>query len=382
MIAYESDGQPILDLHTRPINQGDLRIADTFVDVVSAYNLALTPQIHPDGMGQSDHASFWQVGYPAILAIEDGDDFTPYYHTVDDTLETLNLDYFTDFVKASLGTLSHMGCMLGTVSGVVQDVDSGLPLSGVRVEALENGLVMKSTTSTLSGDYTLDLVLGSYTLRASHPGYMPLSIADVAVQGALTTTIDFSLEAHEPISSTDFIFQPQPAQVGEPVIFTGTVSGGSPPIAYAWDFGDGKQGTGQVVEHIFGLEEIYTVVMTATNGAGSITAAHDIEVEGSCIPIEGLAFTFLPTEPMVNDVVYFTASVSTGTHPIFYDWNFGDGTISNGAVVTHTFPSNLSLQSYNITLTGDSLCSSPQSVNKMVVLQPYQAFFPFLAKDR
>jgi len=111
MIAYNSDSLPRLDLHTRLKNGADLAIANLFSDVVAAYQLDLEPQIFQDGMGYSDHDSFWDYGFPAILAIEDDDDFTPYYHTVNDTLATLNLNYFTDFVKASLGTLAHMGCL-------------------------------------------------------------------------------------------------------------------------------------------------------------------------------------------------------------------------------------------------------------------------------
>ena len=56
----------------------------------------------------SDNASFWNRGYAAILAIEDDDDLTPYYHTTSDTLATLNMPYFTTFARASLGTLLHL----------------------------------------------------------------------------------------------------------------------------------------------------------------------------------------------------------------------------------------------------------------------------------
>jgi hypothetical protein len=62
----------------------------------------------------SDNKSFWDKGYAAILAIEDyyGDE-TPYYHTSGDTLSTLNMAYYTDFVKASLATFVHLtGCLI------------------------------------------------------------------------------------------------------------------------------------------------------------------------------------------------------------------------------------------------------------------------------
>ena len=50
---------------------------------------------------RSDNTSFWNQGYPAILAIEDyeGHDFTPAYHTTTDRLSTLDMDYLTTSSK-------------------------------------------------------------------------------------------------------------------------------------------------------------------------------------------------------------------------------------------------------------------------------------------
>jgi len=115
MISYDGSGGPDLRLHTRlTSNPGypvDLAIANTFIDVVNAYGLSgnLSPIIDADGITQSDHSAFWNNGYPAILGIEEHDyDITPYYHTTSDTVSTLNMTYFTNFVKASIGTAAHL----------------------------------------------------------------------------------------------------------------------------------------------------------------------------------------------------------------------------------------------------------------------------------
>jgi PKD repeat protein len=115
MIAWDDIGLPVLRLHTRtpsnPGYAGDKAIADMFVDVVNIYSLDadLSPVIDADGISASDHSSFWSKGYSAILAIEDDeDDFNDYYHTVNDSLDKLNLAYFTNYVKASLGTVAHL----------------------------------------------------------------------------------------------------------------------------------------------------------------------------------------------------------------------------------------------------------------------------------
>ena len=111
MIAYNSTGSaPILDLHARTDLPATVTLANLFADVAGAYVLDLAPEvlINQSTGDYSDNASFWDHGYPAILAIEDDDDLTPYYHTTSDTLASLNLPYFTAFAKASLGTFLHL----------------------------------------------------------------------------------------------------------------------------------------------------------------------------------------------------------------------------------------------------------------------------------
>ncbi len=119
MIAYENLGAPVVSLHTRPSwNPGhaaDREIAQTFVDVVGLYGLgaALAPVVVADGMPWSDHSSFWNRGYAALLAIEDDNDFNPYYHTTADTVDKLDAAYFTAFVKASVATAAHLAVPTG-----------------------------------------------------------------------------------------------------------------------------------------------------------------------------------------------------------------------------------------------------------------------------
>jgi Zn-dependent M28 family amino/carboxypeptidase len=128
MIGYNSDSAPIIDLHARSWLPDSVALANLFNDVVTAYELDLTPHILVDyALGNySDNKSFWDQGFAAILAIEDDDDFTPYYHTTNDRLSTLDLTYFAEAVKAAVATTVHMsGClMLPTPTGA----DSLLPL--------------------------------------------------------------------------------------------------------------------------------------------------------------------------------------------------------------------------------------------------------------
>jgi hypothetical protein len=124
MIAWDGSGPATFQLHIRTsVNPGysnDLVIASAFTNAVAAYGLALAPALKPDGMGQSDHASFWNRGYAAVCGIEDyGGDFNPHYHTTNDNLAHVNLCYFTASVKAAVATAAHLA---GPVARVPADV--------------------------------------------------------------------------------------------------------------------------------------------------------------------------------------------------------------------------------------------------------------------
>ncbi len=116
MISYNSGAPNEINLFSKSTVPGSVNMMNLYADVISAYGLNLVPVKYPDDtMGNySDNKSFWDKGYASILAIEDyyGDE-TPYYHTASDTLSTINMAYFTDFVKASLATFVHLsGCLI------------------------------------------------------------------------------------------------------------------------------------------------------------------------------------------------------------------------------------------------------------------------------
>jgi Zn-dependent M28 family amino/carboxypeptidase len=111
MVAYNSDTQAAFELITRTtVNGGtaDLPLSAAVKNAVSSYAIPIEPQDTPDDAADSDHASFWDVGVPAILVIEDLEDFNPNYHKTSDTLNTLDLVYYTNIVKAVAGALADL----------------------------------------------------------------------------------------------------------------------------------------------------------------------------------------------------------------------------------------------------------------------------------
>ncbi|TRZ90137.1 M20/M25/M40 family metallo-hydrolase [bacterium] len=103
MIAY-ADAMPE-DLEVF-VNRASNWMGDRlFQDAAEYADLTVRTRVDPS-MVYSDHASFWDHGYPALLAIEDEPLQNPTYHKTGDTLDTLNLDFCAQAAKAALATVA------------------------------------------------------------------------------------------------------------------------------------------------------------------------------------------------------------------------------------------------------------------------------------
>ncbi len=109
MIIYAPDGHETLWV---PYNNTSQSLAEYYETAAAAYVPELTVDIEYDpGAVYSDHASFWNYGYAAILGIEEAIKYShPYYHTVNDLLANYQ-EYFpfgTNVVKASIATFASL----------------------------------------------------------------------------------------------------------------------------------------------------------------------------------------------------------------------------------------------------------------------------------
>jgi hypothetical protein len=80
----------------------------------------------------------------------------------------------------------------GFVEGHVTDANDNAAIGGASVKALQNGNVVRQTSTDGSGFYRMQLPVGDYTIEASKTNYETGS-ADVTITEDQTTTQDFSL---------------------------------------------------------------------------------------------------------------------------------------------------------------------------------------------
>lgn len=288
MLGYNTAGtSERIELHTRPGNAGDLAIANLFAEAVAAYGQSqLIPLILQDGKSFSDHSPFWDYGFPAILAIEDWADHTPFYHQPGDRLSTLNLPYYTRFTRAALAAFAHMGCLSedGVLEGSV--TDSNGAVSGATVAALASGSVFSAQTRN-GGGYQLILPPGAYTLRFSAANHRTVEVSGVNVPEARRATLSRVLQACTTVSGVTLTPTVVKVQAGASVNFEAQAVGGGAGVGYSWKFGDGAVGSGTQVSHTYLAPGAYVVEVSADNDcaypqrAGAVVL---VEVEPTYLP--------------------------------------------------------------------------------------------------
>jgi PKD repeat protein len=129
--------------------------------------------------------------------------------------------------------------------------------------------------------------------------------------------------------------------VGAPISFTGSMTGGHAPGTFSWKFGDGVTGSGDVVSHTYRSVGSFTVELTVADsvgGVGHAVISVDI-IPGPAVGIvaAGIADTHVP---------FLVQGNVTGGLPSYrYFWSFGDGeqAATLSAVHEYTTPDTYTL---------------------------------------
>ncbi len=129
MIGYESvpPGDHIVEIHAGTMPDS-IALADVIIENIATYGLSLSVQkITANATNRSDHASFWLYGYPAVLGIEDFDDFNPRYHSTQDTLANMQTQMMVEYTKACVASLAELASQQGTLKPTPTPTDPLLP---------------------------------------------------------------------------------------------------------------------------------------------------------------------------------------------------------------------------------------------------------------
>jgi uncharacterized repeat protein (TIGR01451 family) len=109
------------------------------------------------------------------------------------------------------------------------------------------------------------------------------------------------------------------------------------------------------------------------DGVHLFTKSVSVEVI-ACVPVSNPAFTWLPADPVVGEVITFTGTAD-GWAPITYTWSFGDGATGTGATVQHTYTMS---DTYTVVMTATNACGEVSVSDLVVVVEPQQEWKVYL----
>jgi hypothetical protein len=130
MIGWDGNDDELMEIHTQT-TANSVQLANLVEFLVEDYKIGLSPVIYNPGTSASDHSAFWNRGYTAILLIEaywsdDGIDFNPFYHTLEDRIVHFDQDYLYAMSKLALATISHLAFYNITPVGLEDGIDAYL----------------------------------------------------------------------------------------------------------------------------------------------------------------------------------------------------------------------------------------------------------------
>lgn len=144
-IAWDGNNDSVARIHVKPIADSE-SLGDSLYIMNERYDIGLKLIINNPGATYSDHASFWNKGFSALLFIEDWDnDPNPQYHTVRDSVTYFNASYYHRTSKLAIAAISSLAVPYINELQIVQE--------GSQSEALKvfpNPAVKSTSISILS----------------------------------------------------------------------------------------------------------------------------------------------------------------------------------------------------------------------------------------
>jgi PKD repeat protein len=189
---------------------------------------------------------------------------------------------------------------------------------------------------------------------------------------------------------TAVIIGPDEASVGEIVRFDGSTSTSEIGITnYSWDYGDGAQGEGPVVERIYVEPGTYQVTLVVADKLGQRgSATHQITIIAQ--PPEQIPPTAAidgPSEGFVAEPVTFSAEgSSSGSSPITgFSWDFGDGTTGPSSPNTTITTLYEHPGTFTVTVTATDANGLSDSASMQIVIDtrlegPVWSLYPVLPR--
>ncbi len=264
--------------------------------------------------------------------------------------------------------------LLYTTSASAVDVGVSSPKSTAKAAKIKlkfmdergrNKVKLPAVAVTLvPGENTIHLTVpaGAATLasqRGDVRGKVVLKVGGV-VKATDEAPLDYDLAADASADATS-------GRAPLDVTFQAEASGGSPPYAYTWDFGDGTSSDLQNPDHTYDGQGSFPAAVTVTDGlGGAVTRTIEVSVD---YPELLVGCQAAPTDGTLPLTVSFSASAQGGNGDYAYAWDFGDGTRSSLPSPGHTYSAAGSFDARLTVTSGNQTATCSETI--IAVLPTY-----------
>jgi len=269
-----------------------------------------------------------------------------------------------------------------------------------------------------SGSRVVTWTLASISAGGQNPVIFAVQVDGDAISGTTifnqtydVTCTQGSTATGAPVGATvallrDMSLEPPTRQQsilpGESVVYTHVLTNlGNAAATFELEVSDAPSGwtyelqpsSGLVTDLGPGAWAIVTLTVRSASGTtGQAVAAITATWQGSsvsdtvvdttsinCVPVTGVTFDYSPKSPLIDQTITFTGTVTAGTSPFNYTWNFGDGDTGDQLVVTHDYGDDCSYTvKFTVTNCGGAFSASDEQI---VIVNPYRVYMPVVLRE-